>query len=89
MLARELATGSVNARTLGSLFGALGSNITFLGIGAIVLAKGIYEVLQNAEKLQQEVDKIGAGFEQAKLQMQGMAEISINVRVACKVWAPL
>ncbi len=68
VLARELATGSVNARTLGALFGSFGTNLMFLGIGAIVLGKGIYEVLQNADKLQQEVDKISSGFERAKLQ---------------------
>src|SRR6266436_302732 len=44
VLARELATGSFNARTLGSFLGALGPAMTVAGIAGI----GIFEAIKRA-----------------------------------------
>jgi hypothetical protein len=44
VLAREIATGSVNARTMGALLGSLGPLLTTAGIGAFFVVKAIDKI---------------------------------------------
>jgi hypothetical protein len=55
VLAREIATGSVNARTLGALLGALGAPITVAAIGAIGIFEAIKRVNDEQNKWTDEV----------------------------------
>jgi hypothetical protein len=64
VLARELATGSVNARTLGALLGSLGTSITVASIAGIGLEKIItaiaddtLKIAENAAKQEKELGK--------------------------------
>lgn len=57
VLSREIATGSVNARTLGALLGSLGTTLTLAAIAALFVGEAIKSVVLYASHLTAEIDK--------------------------------
>ncbi len=57
VLAREIATGSVNARTLGALLGSLGPTLTVGAIGGFALFEIIKRSADEAARLEKEMAK--------------------------------
>lgn len=55
-LARELATGSVNARTVGALIGSLGPSLTIGALAGYEVYKAITGIAEEQLKVNQEID---------------------------------
>jgi hypothetical protein len=67
ILSRELATGTVNARTLSSLLGSLGTTLTVAGVAAYGIYKTVVDMAEAQVKVNEEIDK-----ETEKLVAQGI-----------------
>lgn len=70
VLVREMATGSVHARTIGSLLSALGPAITGLGIGAILLFEQFNRINKEMNQWVDSLEK--ADKELRKIQQTGL-----------------
>lgn len=57
VLARELATGSLNARTMGAFLGSLGTTLTIAGIAGYALFQAVSHAADDIVKMNQEMLK--------------------------------
>jgi hypothetical protein len=71
VLARELATGGNVTRTLGSLLGALGPQITVAAIGGLFLFEEIKKIREESQKLIADTAKLGQQLEENAIKAQG------------------
>ncbi len=72
-LARELATGSVNTRTIGSLAGSLGSLLGVAGIAAYSLYNGIAEAARKTDEVRINTEKESAALQQQTVKWRELA----------------
>lgn len=72
-LSREIATGSVNARTMGALLGSLGPTLTIAGIAGFVLFNGIKGAIDDAEKFTKDVEKFSDDIAKSAARMNALA----------------
>jgi hypothetical protein len=89
VLAREVATGSVNFRTIGSFIGAWGPAITIAGIAAFSLFEIIKRQVDESGKFYDDLTKAGKEFDKINEALSTSASRATtfgdNIRIADKV----
>jgi hypothetical protein len=93
VLAREIATGSVNARTLGALLGSLGTSITIASLVGYEFFQVIAHAADEEVRLNEEVNKYGEELVKATVQWHEMAlaatDLGDEIKLAEKIQAEL